>query len=338
MPNTELETQTPTKLALITQRAGEDSRCRFTSLAHLLDAGFLKGCYLELGRDRASGIDGVTWKEYGENLDENLRDLVARMKAKRYKPQPAKRVYIPKDEHAMRPLGLPALEDKIVQKGIARILEAIYEADFLDCSYGFRPGRSCHQALNAVDKTIMTRPVNHVIDADIKGCFDNVSHEWLMKFLGLRVSDPSFLLLIRRFLKAGYVDARQFVATERGTPQGGNLSPILSNVFLHYALDLWFERRVKARTPGRCHLVRYADDVLCLVQNKEDAERIRRELQERLAKFDLELHPGKTVVISFGRYERENAKRQGRKAHTFDFLGFTHFCGQSRRGKFIVGR
>ena len=338
MPDAEMETITLTKLALISQRAREDSRCRFTSLAHLLDAGFLKRCYLELGRDRASGIDGVTWKEYGTCLDENLRDLVAHMKAKRYQPQPAKRVYIPKDEHSVRPLGLPALEDKIVQRGIARVLEAIYEADFLDCSYGFRPGRGCHQALNAVDKTIMTRPVNHVIDADIKGFFDNVSHEWLMKFLGARISDPSFLLLIQRFLQAGYVDGRQFVATERGTPQGGNLSPILSNVFLHYALDLWFERRVKARTSGRCYLVRYADDFLCMVQNQDDAERIRRELQERLAKFDLELHPGKTVVISFGRYERENAKRHGRRAHTFDFLGFTHFCGQSRRGKFIVGR
>jgi RNA-directed DNA polymerase len=338
MPDAEMETITLTKLALISQRAREDSRCRFTSLAHLLDAGFLKRCYLELGRDRASGIDGVTWKEYGTRLDENLRDLVARMKAKRYQPQPAKRVYIPKDEHSVRPLGLPALEDKIVQRGIARVLEAIYEADFLDCSYGFRPGRGCHQALNAVDKTIMTKPVNHVIDADIKGFFDCVSHDWLMKFLGVRIGDPSFLLLIRRFLQAGYVDAQQFVATERGTPQGGNLSPILSNVFLHYALDLWFERRVKARTPGRCYLVRYADDFLCMVQNQGDAERIRRELQERLATFDLELHPGKTVVISFGRYERENAKRQGRNAHTFDFLGFTHFCGQSRRGKFIVGR
>ena len=338
MPDTEMETQTLTKLALLSQRAREDSRCRFTSLAHLLDAEFLKRCYYELGRDRASGIDNVTWKEYGENLDENLKDLVARMKAKRYKPQPAKRVYIPKDEHSKRPLGLPSLEDKIVQKGIACILEAIYEADFLDCSYGFRPGRNCHQALNAVDKTIMTKPVNHVIDANIKGFFDNVSHEWLIKFLQVRISDPSFLLLIRRFLKAGYVDARQFVETERGTPQGGNLSPILSNVFLHYVLDLWFKKRVKPRIEGRCYLVRYADDFLCMVQNKDDAERIKQELQERFAKFDLELHSEKTVAISFGRYERENAKRQKRKPHTFDFLGFTHFCGQSRKGKFIVGR
>lgn len=196
-------------------------------------------------------MDGVTWKEYGEHLDENLRDLVARMKDKRYKPLPAKRVYIPKDEHSQRPLGLPALEDKIVQVGIAKILEAIYEADFLDCSYGFRPGRGCHQALNAVDKTIMTQPVNHLIDADIKGFFDNVSHSWLMKFLQVRIKDPSLLLLIQRFLKAGYLEAGQIVATEQGTPQGGNLSPILSNIFLHYVLDLWFEKRLKRQVPGR---------------------------------------------------------------------------------------
>jgi len=170
----------------------------------LLDERFLEECYFELGRDRASGIDGVSWEEYGANLEGNLEDLVARMKAKRYKPQPARRVYIPKDEHSERPLGLPSLEDKIVQKGMVHILEAIYEADFLDCSYGFRPGRSCHQALNAVDKTIMTKPINHVIEADIKGFFDNVSHEWMMKFLEVRIKDPSFLLLIRRFLKAGY--------------------------------------------------------------------------------------------------------------------------------------
>ncbi len=333
-----METTTPTKLALISQRSREDTRCRFTSLAHLLGAGFLKECYYELGRDRASGIDNVTWKKYGERLEENLKELVARMKAKRYKPLPAKRVYIPKDEHAKRPLGLPSLEDKIVQKGIARVLEAIYEADSMDCSYGFRPGRDCHQALNAVDKTIMMKPVKHVIDADIKGYFDNVSHEWLLKFLEVRISDPSFLLLIRKFLKAGYVDGRQFVATDRGTPQGGNLSPILSNVFIHYVLDLWFEKRIKPQLQRQCCLVRYADDFLCMVQNKEDAERIKQELQERFAKFDLELHPEKTVVMSYGRYESDNAKRQNRRANTFDFLGFTHFCGRSRRGKFIVGR
>jgi RNA-directed DNA polymerase len=338
MPNAETELITLLKLPLISERARQEPKCQFTSLAHLLNERFLEHCYHRLGRDRASGIDGVTWQEYGENLEENLKGLVARLKAKRYKPLPARRVYIPKDEHSKRPLGLPALEDKIVQKGIALILEAIYEADFLACSYGFRPGRNGHQAVDAVDKTIMQNPINHVIDADIKGFFDNVSHEWMIKFLRVRIVDPSFLLLIRRFLKAGYMDSDLLVATERGTPQGGNLSPILSNIFLHYVLDLWFDRRVKRQVRGACFLVRYADDFVCLIRYQEEAQRVAEALRERFAQFDLELHPEKTRVLSFGRYERENARRQHRRAHTFDFLGFTHFCGRSRRGKFIVGR
>ena len=190
MPYSEMENITPAKLALISERARREPRYQFTCLAHLLNAGFLKECYYSLGRDRASGIDGVSWTEYGKQLDENLNNLVARMKVKRYKPQPAKRVYIPKNEHEKRPLGLPALEDKIVQKGISRVLEAIYEADFLSCSYGFRPARNCHQAIDAVDKTIMTKPVNHVIEADIKGYFDNVSHKWMVEFLQVRIKDP----------------------------------------------------------------------------------------------------------------------------------------------------
>ena len=338
MPDTEMEFGTLPKLALIAERARREPQCQFTSLAHLLDERFLERCYWRLGRDRASGVDGVTWKEYGEHLDENLRDLVARMKAKRYKPQPAKRVYIPKDEHSKRPLGLPALEDKIVQKGIAEILEAIYEADFLDCSHGFRPGRSCHQAINAVDKTILTQPINHLVDADIKSYFDTVCHRWLLEFLQVRIQDPSFLLLIQRFLKAGYMEAGQIVATEQGTPQGGNLSPMLSNIYLHYVLDLWFEKRLKREVRGVCYLVRYADDFICLVQYQDDAQYVEQALRVRFAQFDLVLHPEKTRVISFGRYERQNARRQNRRANTFDFLGFTHYCDQSRKGKFIVGR
>ena len=337
MPDTELEVSTRTKLALIAQRAREEPQCQFTSLAHLLDERFLAACYHRLGRDRASGVDGVTWKEYGEHLDENLRDLVTRMRAKRYKPLPAKRVYIPKDEHSKRPLGLPALEDKIVQKGIAEIMEAIYEADFLDCSYGFRPKRGCHQAINAVDKTIMTQPINHVIDADIKAFFDSVSHPGLMKCLQVRIKDPSFLLLIQRFLKAGYFEAGQIMATEQGTPQGGNLSPMLSNIFLHYVLDLWFEKRIKRQVRGVCFLVRYADDFVCMVQYQDDAQHILEALRERFTQFALALHPEKTRVISFGRYERQNAQRQKRRPNTFDFLGFTHYCDRSRRGKFMVG-
>jgi len=338
MPNTETEILTLLKLSLISERAQQDPKCQFTSLAHLLNERFLEHCYHRLGRDRACGIDSVTWQEYGENLEENLRDLVTRLKAKRYKPLPARRVYIPKDEHSTRPLGLPALEDKIVQKGVALILGAIYEADFLDCSYGFRPGRSCHQAVDAVDKSIMQNPINHVIDADIKGFFDNVSHQWMLEFLQVRIVDPSFLLLIRRVLKAGYIDSDLLVTTEQGTPQGGNLSPMLSNIFLHYVLDLWFEKRIKRQVRGKCSLVRYADDFVCMIQYQDDARHIERALRERFAQFDLELHPEKTRVIGFGRYERENARRQKRHAHTFDFLGFTHFCGNSRRGKFIVGR
>ena len=338
LPYIEVETQTPTKLALISKRACKEPSYQFTCLAHLLDIGFLARCYYQLGRNRASGIDRVTWKEYGEDLGSNLERLVARMKAKQYKPKPSRRSYIPKDDHSKRPLGIPSLEDKIVQKGISSILEAIYEADFLDSSHGFRPERSCHTAINAVDKLIMMRPINHIVEADIKGFFDNVPHDWMMKCLGVRIKDPSFLLLVRRFLKAGYVDGRVFVETEKGTPQGGNLSPILSNIFLHYVLDLWFEKCIRKQIKGKGYLIRYADDFVCMVQYKEDAQYIEQAIQERFRKFGLELHVEKTKVISFGRYERENAKRQKRKANTFDFLGFTHYCGLSRKGKFIVGR
>jgi RNA-directed DNA polymerase len=338
MPYTEMENITLTKLALISERARKEPKIQFTSLAHLLNKEFLKECYYSLGRDRASGIDGVSWKEYGERLDDNLRNLVARMKAKRYKPQPAKRVYIPKNEHEKRPLGLPALEDKIVQKAISRILEAIYEADFLNCSYGFRPKRDCHQALDAVDKVIMRKHVNYVIEADIKGYFDNVSHDWMIKFLQVRIKDSSFLLLIRRFLKAGYCESGKFIATDQGTPQGGNLSPMLSNIFLHYVLDLWFEKKAIPRVRGACNMVRYADEFICMVEHANEAQRILKVLRKRFAKFDLELHPEKTRVISFGRFEREDASKQNRRPNTFDFLGFNHYCGKNRKGKFILFR
>ena len=338
MPYTEMENITPTKLALITERARKEPQFQFTSLVHLLNERFLSECYYKLGRDRANGIDNVSWKEYGERLEENLSELVTRMKAKQYKPQPVKRVYIPKNNKEKRPLGLPALEDKIVQKGIVRILEAIYEVDFLDCSYGFRPGKNCHDAVKAVDNTIMTKPINHVIEADIKGCFDNISHEWMMKCLQVRINDSSLLLLIRRFLKSGYSESGKVVVTEQGTAQGGNLSPMMANIFLHYGLDLWFEKAVKPRVRGVCKLVRYADDFICMVQYKDEAEQIERALRKRFEKFGLELHPNKTRVISFGRYERENAVKGKLRANTFDFLGFTHYCGISRKGNFIVGR
>ncbi len=333
-----METPTRNKLALVSQRARQEPHFVFTSLAHLLNGEFLRECYQSLGKEKAGGIDGRSWQEYGEHLDANLTDLVQRLKVKRYKPLPAKRVYIPKNEHQMRPLGLPAIEDKIVQKGIARILEAIYEADFCDCSYGFRPQRSCHQALQAVDQTIMRKPVNYVIEADIQGFFDHVSHDWMMQFLQVRVRDRSLLLLIRRFLKAGYIESGQWHPTEEGTPQGGNLSPLLANLFLHYVLDLWWERKVQPTVRGTCVLVRYADDFVLLVQDRRDAENLEKLLHERFAKFGLTLHPDKTRTLSFGRWERETARREGRKPHTFDFLGLTHYAGRSRKGNFLLGR
>jgi RNA-directed DNA polymerase len=333
-----MENPTLTKLALISRRAREDSKFQFTSLAHLLNAEFLRGCYRSVGKDKACGIDGKNWHEYGQHLDENLAALVERLKAKKYKPLPAKRVYIPKNGKETRPLGLPAIEDKIVQKAIARILEAIYETDFMNFSYGFRPKRSCHQALKAVNDTIMFKPVSYIIEADIKGFFDHVSHDWMMKFLQVRIRDSSLLLLIRRFLKAGYMESGKLVRSDRGTPQGGNLSPMLANIFLHYVLDLWFVKRVQRRIRGKCYLVRYADDFVCMVQYRNSAGKLERMLRERFAKFGLSLHPEKTRTISFGRFERDNARRQSRRANTFDFLGFTHYCGLSRKGLFLLGR
>jgi group II intron reverse transcriptase/maturase len=338
MRDAEPASDTWTKLTLITERARREPQCQFNNLAHLLNERFLADCYHALGRDRASGVDGVTWKDYGKDRERNLAGLVERMKAKRYKPQPNRRTYIPKDKHAKRPLGIPALEDKTVQRGMAKILEAIYEADFLECSHGFRPKRSCHTALQTVDRLLMTRPMNHIVEADIRQFFDRVAHRKLIRYLQRRIVDRNFLLLIWRFLKAGYMEAGQFHETEEGTPQGGNLSPILSNIFLHYALDEWFEKDLKPNLNGECYLIRYADDFVVLVRYQEDAQRIRQALGERFAGCGLELHPEKTRVLRFGRFEEENAHRSGRRANTFDFLGFTHYCGRSRRGRFIVGR
>lgn len=333
----EMADKVEAKLSQLAELARERPHHKYTSLAFLLNEGFLARCFRELGKDKAPGVDGETWEGYEKGLEGNLKKLVGRMKAKNYWPQPVRRAYIPKDEHSHRPLGIPATEDKVVQKGVSRILEAIYESDFLDCSYGFRPGRNCHDALGAVNRIIERSPINHIVEADIKGFFDNVSHEWMMAFLKERINDPSFLRIIERFLKAGYKDSGLLVATEKGTPQGGNISPILANVFLHYVLDLWFEKVVKPKMRGQCFLIRYADDFLILVQYQEDAVRIVELLRGRFQKFGLALHPDKTRVMSFGRFERQNAERQNRKANTFTFLGITHFCDVNRWGGFSMG-
>lgn len=326
------------KLSLITGHAQRDPEFQFTSLAHLLNKEYLRDCYKSLNRNKAVGIDEVSWEEYGRNLDENLEQLVSRLKRKKYKPIPARRVYIPKGKTEKRSLGISALENKIVERGITWILESIYEQDFLKSSYGFRPGRNCHQALKTLNDLIMFQPVNHIVEADIEGFFDNVSHERLMEFIRIRINDTTLLNLINKFLKAGYVDDGELIRTEKGTPQGSILSPMLANIFLHYVLDTWFEDTVKSHVRGFCEIIRYADDFVCVVRYIDDAKSIEGTLRNRFNKYGLEIHPTKSRNISYGRFERENAKRQNRRANTFDFLGFTHYCDVSRRGKFKVGR
>ncbi len=327
------------KLHLISQRASSDPSVKFNNLMHLINEGSLEMSFLQwLGRNRAEGIDGVSWEEYGRERVANIKDLLERMRRMGYRPKPARRVYIPKDKNSRRPLGLPSIEDKMVQKVMSRIMESIYEAYYLDCSYGFRRRTGCHDALRRVGELINFKPINHVIEADIKGFFDNVPHDKLIELIRKRITDERFIRYIQRFLKAGYKEDDVFYETKKGTPQGGNLSPLLANVFLHYVLDEWFEKEVKPFMKGQCNLVRYCDDLVILVQYKTDAEEIMVRMQQRFQAYGLELHPEKTNVKSFGRYEKENAKKQKRRLNTFDFLGFTHYCGVSRKGKFKICR
>jgi len=324
--------QMETKLARIAELAKNNPKMKFTSLAHYLDFKWLRENHYELPSNKAKGINGTTKELYEENLEENIEDLVFRMKQKSYRPSPARRVYIPKqDKGKKRPLGIPEHEDKIVQKGMAPILNAIYENDFLDCSFGFRPKRNCHDALKVLNVYIEKRYTNYIVDVDIKGFFDNVDHKWMMEFLKDRITDPSFLRLIARFLKAGYMEQAKYYKTESGTPQGGLISPILANVYLHYVLDLWFENHVKKRCKGQAYLVRYADDFVCCFQKQEDAKKFYQALKLRLKKFNLEIAEDKTKIIPFGRFVKGNSP-------TFDFLGFTHYCGKSKKGQFRVKR
>lgn len=308
------------------------------NLMCLFSAANLGQWFAELRKNAAPGVDRMTVAAYDQNLEENLRELEQKLRTMSYRPQPVRRVYIPKSNGKMRPLGIPAVEDKIVQQGIATILRAIYEPLFLDSSHGFRPALSCHTALKVIDVAIMQRPTNHIIDADIRGFFDNVQHEWQMKMLELQIGDQQFLRLIKRFLKAGVIEAGNWQITEGGTPQGGLISPVLSNIYLHYVLDLWFEKAVKPKLQGYAELIRYADDFIICVQKKEEATKIHQALGQRLAKFGLELSAEKTRVIPFGRYAEANARRRGLKPPTFDFLGFTHFNDKTRKGYYKLGR
>ncbi len=327
-----------TKLSLLTQRARENPKHKFSRLIDLLTEDFLKECFWELKRDKASGVDGVTVKEYEANLEENVKDLVVSMKTWKYRPKPVRRVYIPKPDGKKRPLGIPTVEDKIVQMGIKRILEAIFEVDFSDASYGFRPNKSCHQALDVLDKVIMTRAVNYVVDMDIEEFFETVDHKWLMRCLEQRVKDPHFLRLIGRFLNAGVIEEGKRILTDRGTPQGAVLSPVLANIYLHYIVDLWFERVVKCQLKGFAQLVRYADDFVVCFQSEREAKEFGKVLEQRLGKFGLKIAKDKSRIMEFGRTVWQKAQREGEKVATFDFLGFTHYCDRTRKGGFKLGR
>jgi group II intron reverse transcriptase/maturase len=306
---------------------------------HVSDVDNLRTCFEELDGSKAEGIDGVTKEEYRRNLEENLADLSARLKDMGYIPQDKKRAYIPKPgSEKGRPLAISAFEDKIVEMAVKRVLEQIYEPMFLACSYGYREKRSPHQCIEAIGKTIQQKRVNHVVEADIRSFFDKLNWEWLEKFLRHRIGDERLLRLIKRMLKAGIMEDGLTHASEEGSPQGSIVSPILSNVYLHYALDLWFEKRVKPYAKGEAHLFRFADDFLCAFQFKEEAEVFERNLKDRMEGFGLEIAPEKTRRMEYGPYAEQNAKRRGEKAPSFTFLGFTHYCGRTRHGHFKVKR
>lgn len=331
--------RTISKLKLIAEKARKDKGFKFNSLAHLINEESLSWCYGELKTDKAPGIDGVTVEKYGENLDENLRNLVERMKTKKYRPQPVKRVLIPKPgKKEKRGLGIPAVEDKLVQLMMKKILEVIFEQDFVDFSYGFRPKRSCHQAVKRLDEIVMKTPVNFVVDVDIEKFFDNVSHYWLLRCLEERIDDPNFLLLVRRFLKAGIWEDGIFSQSKVGTPQGGVISPVLANIYLHYVLDIWFERKFKQVSLGHVEMIRYCDDFIVCCESKKDAENFIAELGQRLSKFNLNVSQEKTSVVRFGRWPWNSYnKGKSEKPQTFNFLGFTHYCTKTKSGKFMMG-
>jgi group II intron reverse transcriptase/maturase len=280
-------------------------------------------------RRKASGVDGENKETYEENVEENIADLVKRMKRFSYKPQPVRRTYIPKANGKMRPLGIPAYEDRLVQGVMADLLTEVYEERFLDCSYGFRPGRSAHDVVRYVNQNIMTKKVNYVLEADIKGFFDNVNHDWLMEFLRHDIQDKNFLRYVKRFLIAGIMEDGELTESDRGAPQGGQISPVLANVYLHYALDLWFEKVIRPKLNGEAYYIRFADDFLILFQYENEAKVVMEALKERLRKFSLELAEDKTRILPFGRYK-------GTK-EDFDFLGFTFYNTKTRTGRYRVG-
>ena len=324
----------------VRQAAVRNRKERFSALFHHITPERLQEAFFGIKRSAAPGIDGMTWEQYERDLEGNLRDLHDRLHKGAYRAKPSRRAYIPKSDGRQRPLGIAALEEKIVQRAVAEVLNAIYEADFLGFSYGFRSGRQAHQALDALAIGIRFKKINWILDADVRGYFDAIDHDWLIRFLEHRIADRRLLRLIRKWLKAGVVEDGAWRASEVGSPQGASISPLLANVYLHYVLDLWVQwwRRHEAR--GDVIIVRWADDFVIGFQHEADARRFLEELRGRLEKFSLELHPEKTRLIRFGRFARRDSRRfDGRsKPETFDYLGFTHHCGVTRSGKFLVCR
>lgn len=312
---------------------------KFTSLLHHIDPAMLRMAFYAVKRDAAPGIDGMTWETYEEDLDHRIEDLHARVKAGAYRAQPSRRSYIPKEDGSKRPLAIAALEDKIVQRAVAAVLSAIYEEDFLGFSYGFRPGRSQHDALDALTVGISSRKVNFILDADIQSFFTEVSQEWVVRFLEHRIGDKRIIRLVQKWLRAGVLEDGVVTIEEKGTGQGSAISPMLANVYLHYAIDLWAERWRRREATGDMIIVRYADDIIVGFQHESDARRFWNAMRERLRKFSLTLHPDKTRLIAFGRFAAQNrAKRGLGKPETFKFLGFVFICGKSRRGDFQIRR
>ena len=330
----------PNAMERIRQAASRDKRLRLTTLwHHVYNIEHLRKAYFSLKRNAAPGVDGETWRHYREDLEGNLQGLADRLKRGAYRAKPVIRSFIPKPDGRQRPLGVTVLEDKIAQRATVEVLNAIYETDFLGFSYGFRPGRKPHDALNALYGAIMTRKVSWVLDADIRGYFDAISHEWLEKFIEHRIADKRVLRHIKKWLNAGVLEEGVVTHNEEGVPQGGSISPLLANVYLHYVFDLWADQWRSKHADGDVIIVRYCDDFVVGFQYRKDAERFLADLRERFLKFNLELHKDKTRLIEFGRFAAQNRKSQGKgKPETFDFLGFTHICGKTENGKFMVLR
>ena len=323
----------------VREAARSDKETRFTSLFHHITVDALRDAFLSLKRGAAAGSDGVTWQQYAQGREDNLNDLHERLRRGAYRARPSRRVFISKADGRQRPLGIASLEDKVVQRAVADVLNVIYEVDFLGFSYGFRKGCSQHNALDALYVGLQSRKVNWVLDADIRGFFDSIDHGWLIKFVEHRIADKRILRLIQKWLKAGVLDDGRRTESVKGTPQGATISPLLANVYLHYVLDLWAQRWRKKRAHGDVIIVRYADDFIVGFQHQTDAEQFRRDLEERLRRFSLELHPDKTRLIRFGRFAARQRRQRGEgKPETFEFLGFTHVCSRGRTGDYFVLR